>query len=99
MQSNESAQQKMFSLIDQWQQSKITQKLFCEQNDIRYYVFHYWYGRYRKQNQNTAPSPRFVRLAVSPSTVNAYAELVLPNGKRLLFHKPVTSDFLKTLIA
>ena len=98
MQSNEPVQQKMFSLIDQWQQSDITQKLFCEQNNIQYYVFHYWYGRYRKQNQNTEKSPRFIKLAVS-STGNAYAELILPDGKRLLFHQPVTSDYLKMLIA
>jgi hypothetical protein len=97
MQNNEPVQQKMFSLINQWQQSNMTQKLFCEQNNIRYYVFHYWYGRYRKQH--TEPSPGFIKLAVSPSSTTTYAELVLPDGKRLLFHQPVTSDYLKTLIA
>ena len=95
MQSNED-QQKMFSLINQWQQSNITQKLFCEQNNIRYYVFHYWYGRYRKQNPEQTPG--FIKLAVAPAVSNGYAELIMPNGKRLLFHQPVTSEYLKTLI-
>lgn len=98
MQSNEPVQQKMFSLIDQWLQSQITQKLFCEQHDIRYHVFHYWYGRYRKLNQDPEISPRFIKLAVS-SPGTAHAELILPDGKRLLFHQPVTSDYLKMLIA
>lgn len=98
MHSNEPVQQKMFSLIDQWQQSDFTQKLFCEQNNIPYHVFHYWYGRYRKQHQGTATSPRFIKLAVSPASPG-YAELILPDGKRLLFHQPVTSDYLKMLIA
>lgn len=95
MQSNED-QQKMFSLINQWQQSNITQKNFCEQNNIRYYVFHYWYGRYRKQNPEQTPG--FIKLSVAPVVSNGYAELIMPNGKRLLFHQPVTSEYLKTLI-
>jgi len=99
MLNNEPIRQKMFSFIDQWQQSDVTQKRFCEQNDIRYSVFHYWYKRYRTQNLNNGASQQFIKLAVSPITGPAYAELVLPDGKRLLFHQPVGSDFLKTLIA
>jgi len=41
---------RMFELIEQWQQSGLSQKAFCEQHSIRYYVFHYWYRRYRKQH-------------------------------------------------
>lgn len=98
MHSNESVQQKMFSLIAQWQQSDLTQKLFCQQNEIPYHVFHYWYGRYRKLDQGTDATPRFIKLAVS-SDSKGYAELILPNGKRLLIHQPVPSDYLKMLIA
>jgi hypothetical protein len=99
MQNNELTRQKMFSLIDQWQQSDISQKRFCEQNNIQYSVFHYWYKRYRIQNQDPEASKQFIKLAVSPLTGSGYAELVLPDGKRLLFHQPVTSDYLKTLIS
>ena len=35
--------ERMFELIEQWQQSGLSQKAFCEQHSIRYYVFHYWY--------------------------------------------------------
>ena len=41
---------RMFELIEQWQQSGLSQKAFCEQHSIRYYVFQYWYRRYRKQH-------------------------------------------------
>lgn len=98
MLNNESTRQKMFSLIDQWQQSDSTQKLFCHQNNLQYSVFHYWYKRYRNQHPDTETSKQFIKLAVSPLTGPGYAELILPDGKRLLFHQPVTSDYLKTLI-
>ena len=59
MHSKDEQQQKMFSMIDQWQQSGFTQKQFCEQHNIRYYVFHYWLGRYRKQFRCLDPSLRW----------------------------------------
>lgn len=98
MQNDDPIRQKMFSFIDQWRQSNLTQKLFCEQNTIQYSVFHYWYKRYRTQNPNHEGSQKFIKLAISPSIGSVYAELVLSDGKRLLFHQPVTSDYLKTLI-
>lgn len=99
MQSNET-QEKMFSLIDQWQQSNLTQKFFCEENNIRYYVFHYWYKRYKNYHTSSTEQPaRFMKLSVSPLPGSSSVEMVLPDGKRLLFHQPVTPAFLKALIA
>ncbi len=40
----------MFKLIEQWKESGMSQKLFCEQMQIRYHVFHYWYKRYKTMN-------------------------------------------------
>ena len=72
MHSKDEQQQKMFSMIDQWQQSGLTQKQFCEEHNIRYYVFHYWLGRYRKQNPEQ-PSG-FTKLSISPTVNHGYAE-------------------------
>ncbi|MGI8635775.1 MAG: IS66 family insertion sequence element accessory protein TnpA, partial [Segetibacter sp.] len=43
MQSKEQIQRQMFDRIDQWQQSGLSQKAFCEQVNLSYHIFHYWY--------------------------------------------------------
>ena len=92
--------QHMFSLIEQWQQSDLTQKAFCEQHSIRYHVFHYWYKRYRVQQpdaENNAGS--FVKLQVVKPSSAGRVEINFPGGIRILFHEPVSSNYLKALVS
>ena len=96
MQIKEDVKQQMFTKIIQWQQSGVTQKAFCQQNDIAYHVFHYYYGCFRSKNNDQAST--FIKLQVAPGYVSTHTELVLPDGKRLLFHQGVSADFLKALI-
>ena len=96
MQSKEDLKQQMATKIIQWQQSGLTQKAFCQQNDIAYHVFHYYYGRFR--SKENAPASSFIKLQIAPGYVSTHTELVLPDGKRLLFHQGVSIDFLKALI-
>jgi ABC-type Zn uptake system ZnuABC Zn-binding protein ZnuA len=90
-------QQQMFNYIDQWQQSDLTQKAFCQKAKLSYHIFHYWYKRYR--NKSSEPASAFIKLDVSSTSVAAHAELILADGKRLLFHQPVSADYLKVLIS
>lgn len=100
MQKDEHVRQRMFAMIDAWQQSGLTQKAWCGQHDMRYHVFHYWYKCYRDA-QAANKEPRFISLNIKPSsdTAGAHTELLLPDGKRLLFHQPVSSDYLKAIIS
>ncbi len=101
MQYDKQAQEDMFRMIVFWKQSGLSQKAYCEQNNIRYYVFHYWYKRYRDQ-QGAVEDGTFVPLNVRPSTFpvsNSAIEILLPDGKRILFHQPVGPDYLKALIS
>ena len=100
MQYDKQSQAAMLKMIDSWMQSGLSQKAYCEQNNIRYYVFHYWYKRYRDQ-QGVVEENSFVPLTVKPSTFpvsNSAIEIFLPDGKRILFHQPVGPDYLKALI-
>ncbi len=101
MQKDETTREQMFKMITMWQRSGLSQKAFCEQNSFRYHVFHYWYKCFR-DFQSSAKDKGFIPLKIqSSNTINTactYAELLLPDGKRLLFHQPVSSDFLKELI-
>ena len=88
-------------MVESWKQSGLSQKAYCEQNQIRYHVFHYWYKRYRDEQLNNS-DPTFIPLTVKPSFSNATCaniEVVLADGKRILFHQPVSCDFLKAVIS
>lgn len=98
MKIKEGVQQLMFGHIEQWQQSGLSQKAFCGQVNLSYHIFHYWYKRYR--NKESMPASSFIKLAVSSSAAACSpAELILPDGKRLLFHQGVSTDYLKALIS
>ena len=97
MPSNQEVQQQMFNLIKQWEQCDLSQKAFCKQSDLPYHVFHYWYKRYRLNGIKKTAS--FIKLKVSPANINAPVELILPDGKRLLFHQSISSDYLKAVIS
>ena len=92
----EAVQQQMFDYINQWQQSGMTQKVFCGQVNLAYHVFHYWYKRYRITESKPAS---FIKLGVSTPCVSSSIELVLPDGKRLLVPQPVSIDYLNALIS
>jgi hypothetical protein len=47
MQKDLKVREQVFSLITSWQQSRLSQKLFCHQTSLRYHVFHYWYKCFR----------------------------------------------------
>ena len=102
MSGNEEVQQQMFAMIQSWQQSGLTQKAYCEEHAVRYHIFHYWYKRYRV-SQSFAKEPGFIPLQTEPSpsliSTPVHTELLFPDGKRLLFYQPVSSDYLRKLIS
>lgn len=90
----------MFSMIEQWRTSGLTQKAFCEQRSIRYYVFHYWYKRYKMQQSGVADNAgSFVKLQVAKPSSSGGVEINFPGGIRILFHEPVSSNYLKALVS
>ena len=98
MQNNQGDKDQMFARIKQWEDSGLSQKAFCEQTGMRYHVFHYWYRRYKnRQSVSAIKAPSFVALQVD-SSATVSAELVMPNGKRILFHQPVDVHILKVLL-
>jgi hypothetical protein len=102
MQRDVNVRGQMFAMISLWQQSGLTQKAYCEEHGVRYHVFHYWYKCFRDL-QSPAKDEGFIPLKIQPSnsvnTCCAHVELLLADGKRLLFHQPVSSDYLKALIS
>lgn len=96
MDNRQQIREHYFSMIATWQQSGQSQKKFCLQNDIAYHVFHYWYKVFRNHSADNRGS--FVEVSISPKH-QPNVEMHLTGGRRIVFHQPVSADFLKALIA
>ena len=91
----------MFSLIESWQQSGLSQKAFCKQHQIVSHVFYYWYKCYRTQNDVAAlqPAKCFIELHSPGTQPEAAIEVLLSCGHRIFFHQPVAASFIKAIIS
>src|SRR4051794_25300024 len=101
MQQVEQVREQMYAHIEQWKGSGLSQKLYCEQQAVKYHVFHYWYKVYRDQHQQAAqqqppskPSAAFIPLTLSASpAAGAFVELYLPGGHHLVFHQMISAVY------
>lgn len=91
----------MFSLIEIWKGSGMTQQEFCKEKDIAYSKFHYWLKKYNAHGPTPDPSSGFTAIAVKNRTSvrDGGLELVYPDGRRLIFHQDVDPSFLRALLA
>jgi hypothetical protein len=100
MQTIEQLREQKHAMIEQWQHSGLSQKKYCEQNNIAYHHFHYWYKRCRDQRAaESASAAGFIPVTLNVASSAGCIELQLPDGKKILFHQPVSVDYLKALIA
>lgn len=90
----------MFEMIEHWQQSGLTKKEYCQQQSIKHHSFYYWYKCYRTEHENAGNnSGGFAKLKIEKPAVASSVEIHFPDGVRLLFHEPVSSNYLKALIS
>lgn len=98
MEGSKTVREQMFSLLSQWQDSRLSKKEFCSQHQISYHRFHYWYKRYHATDHSPSnqQSATFVPLRVDADC--SHTEVLLPGGVRIIFHQPVTAAYLQQLI-
>ena len=90
-------QARMFRLIEQWKESGLPKKEFCVKQQVANATFHYWFKKYK--NQAAVMSPAFIPIRVKESSpTQAFAELVLGDGKKIIFYNSVDASFLKALL-
>lgn len=100
MQQGEVTKARMYTHIEQWKGSGLSQKAYCQSNAIIYHVFHYWYKLYRSEHllREVKPAADFIPLQIH-SAATGCMELCFINGHRILFHQMVSADYLKALIS
>ena len=99
MTPKEKRKQEMFAMIDAWKASGQSQHKFNKAAGQSQSNFQYWYTKYRQEHESESKSS-FVAVKIKPSSADlVFAELILPDGKRLYFHQPVDASFLRSLIS
>ena len=74
-----SKQEKMFALVDEYGQSGLSAKVFCEQNNIGLPKFNYWARKKRLEDNGSG----FIKITADKKFENPLVELIYPNGVRL----------------
>lgn len=90
----------MFPLIQEWERSGLSQKEFYNHYRIKPHVFWYWLRRYREEGQ-AAPqeAPGFVSVEMEEAPAESVlAEVIYPDGTRLVFKERVGLSFLQGLL-
>jgi len=96
MQDKKETRTLKLQMINEWQQSGLSQKAFCTSNNIAYHVFHYWYRVYRSDQTAT---PSFLPVNIRPAASQEQITLTGHNGieVRLPFSDQSTR-FVKQLL-
>ncbi len=92
------SERKMFSLIKKWQDSGLSKKEFCKQQDIATQTFHYWSKKY-KQAQSSLENG-FIPIEVNQVQEIARDEIQIfyPNGVKLTFSEDLSFSKIRALI-
>ena len=91
-------------LIESWQTSDLTQKQFCAQQSIAYSAFHYWFKKFRAEQELPKTSSGFTTVKIrAKKPVENYGavlvELLLTDGRRVNFYKGIDVHFLRDLLS
>ncbi len=99
MRNNLETRQQMFETIELWKQSGLSQRAFCEQQFLKVHTFYYWYKRHKQENNNDNSQSAFLKLQIAKLMAASSVEIHFPGGIRLVFHEPVSSSYVKSLIS
>ncbi len=90
----------MFPLIEKWERSGLSQKEFYNHHGIKPHVFWYWLRRYREEGQVAPQEARgFVSVEIEEApSESVLAEVIYPDGTRLIFKERVGLPFLQSLL-
>ena len=102
MSASQTLRDQMYSLVEEWKKEGGVQKVFCDKHGITVLKFQYWHRRYKEEKNLIAGNQSsFIKIdlpAVQPFGHSSNrAEVILPNGIRVLLHQEVTAHFLKAL--
>ncbi len=100
--TDQTTQQLMFSLVELWSSSDLTQLDFCRKKELNYQKFHYWLRKYkviRREVTSDKVAASFVKVDLPSMVTTGVVELCLPDGRKLIFHQPVEVAVPRSLLS
>jgi len=98
--------QEMYTTVESWLSSDLTQNTFCKQEQLNKNTFWYWLNKYRKETavldtDNEAKNFIPVKFISPPEIPDHYdhLEICYPNGIRINCPMSVSTDQLQTLLS
>lgn len=94
-------QKKMYTLIEQWEQSGLPKQLFCERHNLPYHVFYYYHNKYQGKPKKRKEKTRGAFLPVKITSAQAPfppVEIIYPNGVSVKCPSAINPSQLKELI-
>jgi len=99
----------MSQIIEYWQESKLSQKEYCKQENIVYHTFKYWYRKYKvekglvKANTIKETNKEFIPVEISSWSKQAFynpdqIEVLFPNGVHMSCSVNMDIQKLKVLL-
>jgi len=89
------SQEQMRSFYQQWQQSGLARKAFCQQHNLSYATFNYWH----KRLDGAKPSETGGFTAFNlPSSPSCNFEVIFSSGSRIVFHQEPSAAWLRELL-
>jgi hypothetical protein len=98
MKNKDTQRVQQFAMIEQWKSSGLNQRKFCEDNQIAYHVFHYWYGVYRSYQR---PKTSFLPVQVQQPEQPIASNIIIKGARGIEVLLPVNQqsiDIIKQLL-
>jgi len=75
---NANRREEMFTVVESYYRSGLSQPTFCRQQGLNKSTFLYWLKKYRKEKEG-----RFLPLSINESKTTFNLDLELPNGIKI----------------
>jgi hypothetical protein len=93
-------QERMLLMIEQWEESGMSQDEFCRSEKIPKSTFYYWRKKYKEEKESLKNPfiPVTIKNDNKSLAVNTGITIDYPNGVRITITSQPTSDYIRKLI-
>lgn len=91
-------QEKMFALMELWESSNESPKIFCERQKIKEHIFYYWRKKWHKSK--TLPTKGFIPVSIGNEELPSapMVEIAYPNGTVVRLANGANLSMIRSLI-
>ena len=89
------SREEIATLMQEWETSGLSKKIFAESKNINYMTFIGWFSR---GSGKRLAEKKFIPIQIPTATVGLFAELYLSNNRKIVLHHAVEAEFLQLLL-